>query len=130
MELADDGLWQPGGAARLPPKRIGGSRRCRCELRPICPPWTCVKQATWPDEHRAIPIDLAAVNPYNVRLVGEVADGLRTHGFTTRLYQERVIIPAILEGLRRAGRPRSAVTLSGGGFIATGADWATVEKQI
>lgn len=83
-----------------------------------------------PIEHPAIPIDLAAVNPYNARLVGEIADGLRTHGFTTRLYQEQVVIPAVLEGLRRAGRPRDAVTLSGGGFIATGPDWASVEKQI
>lgn len=83
-----------------------------------------------PIEHPDIPIELAAVNAYNARLVGEVADGLRTHGFTTRRYQEAVIIPAVLEGLRRAGRPRSAVALTGGGFIATGPDWPAVERQI
>ncbi len=83
-----------------------------------------------PIEHPAIPIELAAVNPYNARLVGEIADGLRTHGFTTRRYQEAVILPAVEEGLRRSGRPASAVQITGGGFVVTGPDWPSVERKV
>ena len=83
-----------------------------------------------PIEHPTIPIHVSAVNPAMCRLVGEVCDGARLHGFCTRRYLDEVILPNIAEGARRAGRPLDAIELSGGGFLATGADDETVARQL
>lgn len=77
-----------------------------------------------------IPVTIAAVQPYMLRLSGEVCDGVRLHGFCTRKYLTDVALPAIEAGLARAGRPRSKFEIWGGGFIATGADEAQVAKQV
>ena len=77
-----------------------------------------------------IPVTIAAVQPYMLRLSGEVCEGVRLHGFCTRKYLAEVALPAIEEGLRRAGRPRGKFEVWGGGFIATGPDEEAVAKQI
>ena len=69
-----------------------------------------------------VPVTIAAVQPYMLRLSGEVCDGVRLHGFCTRRYLQDVCLPAIEEGLRRSGRERSKFEIWGGGFIATGKD--------
>jgi probable F420-dependent oxidoreductase len=69
-----------------------------------------------------IPVTIAAVQPYMLRLSGEVCDGVRLHGFCTQRYLREVALPAIDEGLRRAGRDRSSFEVWGGGFVATGKD--------
>lgn len=73
-----------------------------------------------PIDHPDIPIVISAVNPYMARLAGEAGEGIVTHGFTTDRYMREVLVPAVLEGARRAGRPKSALSIRGGGFIATG----------
>lgn len=83
-----------------------------------------------PIEHPNIPIHIAGVNPYMCRLAGEVADGLRMHGFNTPKYIKEVVLPAVEEGLRRSGRDRKDIEISGGGFIITGKDQAELEKNI
>ena len=73
-----------------------------------------------PIEHPNIPIIIAAVNPFNARLAGEVCDGIAIHGFSTFKYIKEVLIPAVHEGARRAGKQPKDLQIRGGGFIVTG----------
>ncbi|MET0152390.1 MAG: TIGR03617 family F420-dependent LLM class oxidoreductase [Candidatus Binatia bacterium] len=77
-----------------------------------------------------IPVTIAAVQPYMLRLSGEVCDGVRLHGFCTKRYLEAVCLPAIEEGLRRAGRERARFEIWGGGFVATGKDADEVRRAV
>lgn len=83
-----------------------------------------------PNEHPHIPVHVAAVNPAMCRLAGEMCEGVRLHAFCTRRYLDEVIVPAVAEGAARAGRPVEAVQLSGGGFVVTGPDDASVARQL
>jgi probable F420-dependent oxidoreductase len=76
-----------------------------------------------------VPIYTAAVRPLMIELAGEVADGVRLHGFMTRKYLEEVGLPALERGLASRGRERSRFEVCGGGFIATGEDEAAVATQ-
>jgi probable F420-dependent oxidoreductase len=71
---------------------------------------------------RMVPITLAAVGEHSLRLAGEVADGVRLHGFCTRRYIEEAIVPRVQEGMARTGRVREHFEITGGGFVATGKD--------
>lgn len=79
---------------------------------------------------RIVPVTLAAVGPYSLRLAGEVADGVRLHSFCTRRYLAEVILPKLQEGLAKSGRARAHFEITGGGFVATGADEATVMRAV
>ncbi|MFI7611434.1 TIGR03617 family F420-dependent LLM class oxidoreductase [Nonomuraea terrae] len=70
-----------------------------------------------PHGHGDPPIHLAAVGPLMTRLAGEVADGLIPHGFSTERYFREVTVPALEEGLERAGRDRAEVTVHCPGFV-------------
>lgn len=76
-----------------------------------------------------VPIALAAVGPKALRLAGEVADGVHLHPFCTRRYQEEVVLPCLREGLESSGRSLEHFAITGGGFIATGADDEAVAKM-
>ena len=60
---------------------------------------------------------LAAVGPAMTRVVGEVADGLITHPFTTERYLREVTLPTLAEGIRRAGRSPDDVEVTCPGFV-------------
>jgi probable F420-dependent oxidoreductase len=77
-----------------------------------------------------IPVSIAAVGPAMLRLAGRVCDGVRLHGFATRKYLEEVCMPALEEGLRASGRPRSGFEVWGGGFVATGPDEDELRRQL
>jgi probable F420-dependent oxidoreductase len=77
-----------------------------------------------------IPVTIAAVQPYMLRLAGEVCDGVRLHGFCTKRYLEEVAVPAIREGLEKSGRDRSTFEVWGGGFVVTGKDEAEVRRSM
>jgi probable F420-dependent oxidoreductase len=77
-----------------------------------------------------IPVTIAAVQPYMLRLSGEACDGVRLHGFCTKRYLETICMPAIEEGLRRAGRERGRFEIWGGGFIATGKNSDEVRRAV
>jgi probable F420-dependent oxidoreductase len=77
-----------------------------------------------------VPITLAAVGPHSLRLAGEVADGVRLHGFCTRRYLTEEILPRLSEGMARSGRDRGSFEITGGGFIATGVDIDAVAKMV
>ncbi len=76
-----------------------------------------------------VPITLAAVGPHSLRLAGEVADGVRLHSFCTRRYLEAEVMPRLQEGLAKSGRALDNFEITGGGFIATGADTAAVARM-
>lgn len=75
-----------------------------------------------------VPIYISAVNRYNCRLVGELCDGIRMHGFNTIKYTKEVILPAIREGAQKAGRDMSEIDIVAGTFVITGKNWEEVEK--
>lgn len=73
-----------------------------------------------PVDHPDVPIYIAAVNEYNVRMAGEVCDGLHMHSFNTPGYTEDVIGPLVAESAEGADRAREAVSLSASPFVVTG----------
>jgi probable F420-dependent oxidoreductase len=83
-----------------------------------------------PQPYGAPKVFLAAVNKGMAALAGEVADGIKLHSFCTPLYVERVIEPAIAEGLKAAGKRRSDFEISVPSFIATGEDDVKMEAAI
>jgi probable F420-dependent oxidoreductase len=72
-----------------------------------------------PIEHPDIPIYIAGVNTGLARLAGEAADGFHVHPLHSPRYLKEVILPAINEGTRKAGRDPAAVKLSVTAFAAT-----------
>jgi probable F420-dependent oxidoreductase len=73
-----------------------------------------------PTAHGFPKVFIAAVGEAMTEMCGEAADGLLTHAFTTRRYAEEVTTPALLRGLRRAGRDRSGFQVSCPVFVVTG----------
>lgn len=65
---------------------------------------------------------VAAVGPLMTEAVGEVADGMLIHAFTTERYLRNVTLPALERGLERSGRARSALELCYPAFVVTGKD--------
>lgn len=53
-------------------------------------------------------------------VAGEVADGIIPHGFTTERYLREVTLPAVMPGLARSGRDRSAFQVTHLALTATG----------
>jgi probable F420-dependent oxidoreductase len=81
-----------------------------------------------PIEHPYIPIYISAVNPYNARLAGELCDGLRLHGFNTPKYLKEVLMPAVEEGAKKAGRSVKDIDIAGLGFLITGRTQSDLTK--
>jgi probable F420-dependent oxidoreductase len=74
-----------------------------------------------PIEHPHVRIYISAVNPYMLRLAGELCDGVRLHAFNTAKYTREMILPNIEAGARKAGRKLSDIDICGGSFLVTGA---------
>jgi probable F420-dependent oxidoreductase len=66
------------------------------------------------------PIDVAAVNPWMLRMAGEVADGVHVHPLNTVAYYRETLLPNVSEGVRVAGRTTSSVALFVPLFTAVG----------
>jgi len=73
-----------------------------------------------PNPYGAPKVFLAAVGERMTEVVGEVADGLLVHPFTTERYLREVTLPALERGLAKSGRTRADVQISLSGLIATG----------
>jgi len=73
-----------------------------------------------PIGHPDIPIYVAGVNRGLCRLAGELCDGFHVHPFHSVRYLKEVIVPAIEEGLRISGRPRSELELVSSVFVVPG----------
>jgi probable F420-dependent oxidoreductase len=76
--------------------------------------------APGPIEHPRIPIYIAAVNAYNLRLAGELCDGVHLHPFHSVKYLREFALPHVEAGLARAGRSREAVARAASVFMVTG----------
>ena len=76
---------------------------------------------------------LAAVGPKMTEVVGEVADGMLVHAFTTERYLREVTLPALERGLARSGRARRDVELCYPAFVVTGRDereWQALRSAV
>jgi len=75
-------------------------------------------------------IFVAAVGPAMTRTVGEVADGLLAHGFTTAAYLRDVTLVNLDAGLRSAGRSRADVEVSVPVMCVVGRDDAEIAERL
>ena len=73
-------------------------------------------------------VTIAAVGPAMLKVAAEECDGVKLHGFCTREYVEETVMPRLTEGLAKVERRRENFEISGGGFLATGPDDATVAR--
>ncbi len=78
----------------------------------------------------APPITVAAVGPAMMKVAGEEYDGARLHPFCSRKYLEKIVVPRLENAMANVGRKRENFEISGGGFIATGANDEAVAKMI
>ena len=74
------------------------------------------------------PVAMAAVGPLMLKTAARVADSVRLHSFATRKYLEDVVRPLLAVELAAAGKSLENFEITGGGFIATGPDEATVRE--
>ncbi len=68
------------------------------------------------------PVDVAAVNPWMLRMAGEVADGVHVHPLNNPVYLDTTVLPSLTEGAARAGRDRTELTVSVPVFTVVGDD--------
>lgn len=73
-----------------------------------------------PIDHPDVPIYIAGVNEYNLRLAGERCDGLAMHPFNTPEYAAEVVVPLVEDGAREGGRSLDDVALSASPMVVTG----------
>jgi probable F420-dependent oxidoreductase len=73
-----------------------------------------------PIAHPAIPIYIAAVNAYNLRLAGELCEGVHLHPFHSAKYLREFALPHIEAGLAKSGRRRADIELVSSVFMVTG----------
>jgi probable F420-dependent oxidoreductase len=74
-------------------------------------------------------VTVAAVGAAMLNVAAEECDGVKLHGFCTRRYLEQVVMPRLAKGLAKGGRRRENFEISGGGFLATGPDDASVTRM-
>lgn len=73
-------------------------------------------------------IHISAVGPNMLGVAARECDGVMLHPFCTRLYFEQTITPILQRGLDASGRSRAEFSITGGGFVATGADDESVDR--
>ncbi len=73
------------------------------------------------------PIALGGLGPQMVALAAEVADGLLVMPFNTGTHLRSRTLPAVAEGLARAGRDRSSLTVTGEVIVCCGRDEEELE---
>lgn len=74
------------------------------------------------------PIDVAAVNPWMLRMAGAVADGVHVHPLNTPTYLEQTVLPELTAGASQAGRHRADVQVIVPTFAAPGANADEVQR--
>ncbi len=66
------------------------------------------------------PIDIAAVNPWMLRMAGETADGVHVHPLNTPEYLRETVLPELAAGAKAAGRVSDEFEVIVPAFIAVG----------
>jgi probable F420-dependent oxidoreductase len=82
-----------------------------------------------PQEYPDIPIYLAAVNEGNVKLAGELADGICLHSFNTPKYTREHIVPWLEESAEEHGRSLDDIVVSASPFVVTGEDESEMDAR-
>jgi probable F420-dependent oxidoreductase len=82
-----------------------------------------------PVDHPEIPIYIAGVNTGLAGLAGEVADGFHVHPYHSPRYLREVLLPAIEQGARKAGRTRQKVSVSLTAFTASSEEEKAFARQ-
>jgi probable F420-dependent oxidoreductase len=80
-----------------------------------------------PNPFGSPPIAIGGLGPQMVRLAAEVGDGVLIMPFNTAGHFRRRTLPAIEEGLDRAGRKRSELTVTGEVIVCCGRDEEEME---
>jgi len=65
-------------------------------------------------------IDIAAVNPWMLRMAGEVADGVHVHPLNTPIYLRETVLPEVGVGAARSGRTIDDLELIVPAFLVVG----------
>ena len=66
------------------------------------------------------PIDVAAVNPWMVRMAGQVADGVHVHPLNTPTYFTETLLPNLAQGAARVGRDPEEMAIFVPSFTVVG----------
>jgi probable F420-dependent oxidoreductase len=66
------------------------------------------------------PVDVAAVNPWMLRMAGSVADGIHVHPLNTPTYLSETVLPELAVGARQSGRQRKELQVIVPCFTAVG----------
>jgi probable F420-dependent oxidoreductase len=74
-------------------------------------------------------VHLAAVNERNVKLAGELADGLCLHSFNTPTYTEERIKPWLEAAAEAHGRSLDDLTISASPFVVIGEDETAMDAR-
>jgi probable F420-dependent oxidoreductase len=82
-----------------------------------------------PIEQPEIPVYIAGINEYNLRLAGELCEGLAMHAFNTPGYTEDVVLPTVAEGAASADRSMDDVVISASPFVISGETDEELERQ-
>ncbi len=67
------------------------------------------------------PVDIAAVNPWMLRLAGEIADGVHVHPLNSPTYLSETVLPNLRAGATLAGRTLADLEVIVPAFVAPGA---------
>ena len=79
-------------------------------------------------EHPDIPIWIAGVNEYILRLAGELCDGLHAHPFNSPKYLREFVLPHVEQGLKKAGRSRKDFQIGTTAFVIVGRNQDEIER--
>jgi len=66
------------------------------------------------------PVDVAAVNPWMLRMAGEVADGVHVHPLNTTTYLRETVLPEMGAGAARSGRTADDLEVIVPAFLCVG----------
>ena len=75
-----------------------------------------------------IPIWIAGVNEYILRLAGELCDGLHAHPFNSPKYLREFVLPHVEQGLKKAGRSRKDFQIGTTAFVIVGRNQDEIER--
>jgi len=90
----------------------------------FCPPEWRPDPLDLPD----VPIYISAVNPYNLKIVGELCDGVHLHVLSTPAYIEESVLPNIETGAAIGDRDPDEVTITDIVFAITGRTAAEIDE--
>jgi probable F420-dependent oxidoreductase len=75
-----------------------------------------------------IPIFIAGVNKYIVRLAGELCDGLHAHPFHSPKYLKEFVLPNLEIGFKKSGRGRKDFQIATTAFVIVGRNKEEIER--